>query len=155
MKCKKKLDEEMKRIINSWLWKGIIKAHYNIVKTRPSNINGGNTNAVAIGPTHAWSIQRCHPSEFIIFFNSSSALSLWAHFSYCIQEKNSMLDKHQCNRMRMLSAEALCSFEHLTNIKLILQGYLFRLISISGILLKVSNVGIFGKRLTAESVSKQ
>ena len=33
---------------------GIIKAHYNIVKTRPShNVNCRNTNAVVTGPTHA------------------------------------------------------------------------------------------------------
>ena len=31
----------------------IIKAHSNIVKTRPSNVNCGNVNATAIGPTHA------------------------------------------------------------------------------------------------------
>ena len=32
---------------------GIIKAHYNIVKTRPSNVNCGNIDAVAKRPTHA------------------------------------------------------------------------------------------------------
>ena len=32
---------------------GIIKAHNNIVKTRPSNVNCGNINAIAMGPTHA------------------------------------------------------------------------------------------------------
>ena len=32
---------------------GIIKAHYNIVKTRPSNISCGNINAIATEPTHA------------------------------------------------------------------------------------------------------
>ena len=31
---------------------GIIKAHYNIVKTRPSNVNCWNINAIAMGPTH-------------------------------------------------------------------------------------------------------
>ena len=31
---------------------GIIKAHYNIVKTRPSDVNCGNINAIAMGPTH-------------------------------------------------------------------------------------------------------
>ena len=30
----------------------IIKAHYNIVKTRSSNVNCGNINAIAMGPTH-------------------------------------------------------------------------------------------------------
>ena len=30
-----------------------IKAHYNIVETRPSNVNCGNINAIAMGPTHA------------------------------------------------------------------------------------------------------
>ena len=29
---------------------GIIIAHYNIVKTRPSNVNCGNINAIAMGP---------------------------------------------------------------------------------------------------------
>ena len=53
---------------------GIIKAHYNIVKTRPSYVNCGNINAVAMGPTHAWSVQRCHRREFIILFISSSVL---------------------------------------------------------------------------------
>ena len=32
---------------------GIIKAHYNIVKTRPSNVNCGNINAITMGSTHA------------------------------------------------------------------------------------------------------
>ena len=32
---------------------GIIKSHYNIVKTRPSNVNCGNINAIAMWPTHA------------------------------------------------------------------------------------------------------
>ena len=32
---------------------GIIKALYNIVKTRPTNINCGNINAIAMGPTQA------------------------------------------------------------------------------------------------------
>ena len=32
---------------------GIIKAHSNIVKTRPSNVNSGNINVIALGPTHA------------------------------------------------------------------------------------------------------
>ena len=31
---------------------GITKAHYNIVKTRPSNVNCGKINAIAMGPTH-------------------------------------------------------------------------------------------------------
>ena len=31
---------------------GIIKAHYNIVKTRPSKVNCGNINAIEMGPTH-------------------------------------------------------------------------------------------------------
>ena len=31
---------------------GIIKVHYNIVKTRPSNVNGGNINVIAMGPAH-------------------------------------------------------------------------------------------------------
>ena len=29
---------------------GIIKAHYNIVKTRPSNVNSLNINVIAMGP---------------------------------------------------------------------------------------------------------
>ena len=32
---------------------GITKAHYNIVKTRPSNVNCGNISVIAMGPTHA------------------------------------------------------------------------------------------------------
>ena len=32
---------------------GIIKADYNIVKTRPSNFNNGNINVIEMGPTHA------------------------------------------------------------------------------------------------------
>ena len=32
---------------------GIIEAHYNIVKTRPSIVNCGNINVIAKGPTHA------------------------------------------------------------------------------------------------------
>ena len=32
---------------------GIIKAHYNIVKTRPFNVNSGNINVIAMEPTHA------------------------------------------------------------------------------------------------------
>ena len=32
---------------------GITKAYYNIVKTRPSNVNCGNINAIAMEPTHA------------------------------------------------------------------------------------------------------
>ena len=35
---------------------GIIKAHYNIVKTRPSNVNCWNINAIGMGPTHAWPV---------------------------------------------------------------------------------------------------
>ena len=31
----------------------IMKAHYNIVKTRPSNFNCWNINAIAMGPTDA------------------------------------------------------------------------------------------------------
>ena len=45
---------------------GIIKAHYNIVKTRPSNVKYGNINAIAMGPTHTWPIQRCHHCKLII-----------------------------------------------------------------------------------------
>ena len=52
---------------------GIVKAHKNIMKTRPSNVNCWNINAIAIGPTHVWSVQRCHHHEFIIIFVSSSA----------------------------------------------------------------------------------
>ena len=48
---------------------GIIKAHYNIVKTRPSNVNCRN----AIEPIHARLPQRCHHSEFIILFISPNA----------------------------------------------------------------------------------
>ena len=48
------------------------KAHYNIVKTRPSNVNCGNINVIAMGPTHVWSIQRCHHREFIILFGDSA-----------------------------------------------------------------------------------
>ena len=32
---------------------GIIKVHYNIVKTRPSNVNCGNINAITLEPIHA------------------------------------------------------------------------------------------------------
>ena len=32
---------------------GIIKAHYNILKTRSSNVNCGKINAIAMGPTDA------------------------------------------------------------------------------------------------------
>ena len=32
---------------------GIIKAHYDIVKNRPFNVNCGNINAIAMGPTYA------------------------------------------------------------------------------------------------------
>ena len=32
---------------------GILKAHYNIVKTRASNVNCGNINAIAMEPSHA------------------------------------------------------------------------------------------------------
>ena len=39
---------------------GIIKAHYNTVKTSPSNVNCGNINAIAMDPTHVWQIQRYH-----------------------------------------------------------------------------------------------
>ena len=39
--------------IDAMLFLGIIKAHYDIVKTRPSNVNCGNVNAIAIGLTHA------------------------------------------------------------------------------------------------------
>ena len=31
---------------------GIIKTYYNIVKTRPSNVNCTNINAIAMGSTH-------------------------------------------------------------------------------------------------------
>ena len=31
---------------------GIIKTYYNIVKTGPSNVNYGNINEIAMGPTH-------------------------------------------------------------------------------------------------------
>ena len=51
---------------------GIIKAHHNIVKTRPSNFNCGNINAIAMWPTHARTVQRCHHREFMILFISSS-----------------------------------------------------------------------------------
>ena len=46
---------------------GIKKAHYNIVKTGPSNVNCGNINAIAMEPTHAWSVQRCHHLWFFSF----------------------------------------------------------------------------------------
>ena len=32
---------------------GIVEAHHNIGKTRPSNVNCGNINAIAMGPTLA------------------------------------------------------------------------------------------------------
>ena len=32
---------------------GVVKTHDNIVKIRPSNVNRGNNNAIAIGPNHA------------------------------------------------------------------------------------------------------
>ena len=51
---------------------GIIEAHYNVVKNRPSYVNYGNINAITMGPTHALSVQRCHHREFIILFISSS-----------------------------------------------------------------------------------
>ena len=53
---------------------GIIKTHYNIVKTRPSYVNCGNINAIAMGFAHAWPVQRCHRREFKILFISSSVL---------------------------------------------------------------------------------
>ena len=59
---------------------GIIKAHYNIVKTRPSLVNCGNINTMAMGPTHARPVQRFHHHEFIILFISSSAYILWCLF---------------------------------------------------------------------------
>ena len=31
----------------------IIKARYDIIKTKPSNVNYGNINAIAMRPTHA------------------------------------------------------------------------------------------------------
>ena len=50
----------------------IIKAHYNIMSTRPSNVNCGNINVIAMGPNRAWIVLRCHPREFMILFISSS-----------------------------------------------------------------------------------
>ena len=55
---------------------GIMKAHYNVVKTRPSNVNCGNINAFAMGPTHVSPVQKCHHREFIILFISSSEIIL-------------------------------------------------------------------------------
>ena len=49
---------------------GIIKAHYNIVKT--SNVNCVNINAISMEPTHAWPVQRCHHRKFMILFITSS-----------------------------------------------------------------------------------
>ena len=43
------------------------------MKTKPSNVNCGNINAIAMGSTHAWSVQRYHHREFIILIISSSA----------------------------------------------------------------------------------
>ena len=54
---------------------GITKAHYSIVKTRPSNVNCGDINVIAMGLTHPWPIQRCHHCKFMILFISSSATS--------------------------------------------------------------------------------
>ena len=51
---------------------GIIKAHYNIVKTRPSNVKCGNINAIAVKPTHAWTVQGGHHRKFMILLISSS-----------------------------------------------------------------------------------
>ena len=55
---------------------GIIKAHDNIVKTRPSDVNCLNINVIAIGPTLAWPVQRSHHNEFKILFISSSVKQL-------------------------------------------------------------------------------
>ena len=51
----------------------IIKTHYYIVKTRPSNVNCENINAIGMGPTHARPVQSCHHHKFIILLISSSA----------------------------------------------------------------------------------
>ena len=51
---------------------GIIKAHYNIVKTGPSNVNYGKTNAIAMGSL--MSDQYKGDIEFIIRFISSCGL---------------------------------------------------------------------------------
>ena len=68
---------------------GIIKALYNIVKTLPSSVNCGNINAIAMGPTHAWPVQRCHHREFMILFISSSAIS--AQKENCPHRRNVIL----------------------------------------------------------------
>ena len=60
---------------------GIIKAHYGIANTRPSDVNCANINVIAMGPTHTWPVQRCLHREFI----SPSAWSYtWkrSHFNF-------------------------------------------------------------------------
>ena len=56
---------------------GIMKAHYNIVKTRPSDVNYGNSNAIAKGLTHAWSLQRCQSRIANLLLFSFLLLNAW------------------------------------------------------------------------------
>ena len=67
---------------------GIIKVHYNIVETRPSNVNCGNINAIAIGPAHAWPEKKVPSSRiyesFHIFFwfKDFIGYSLYKYWSF-------------------------------------------------------------------------
>ena len=62
------------------------KSSFNIVKTRPSCVNCGNINVIAMGPTHAWSVQRCHHREFMILVCNKikNIVCPWCVFAKCI-----------------------------------------------------------------------
>ena len=56
---------------------GIIKAHFNIVKTSSTKGNYGIINTIAMGSTHALPLQRCHHHKFMILSISSSEAILY------------------------------------------------------------------------------
>ena len=57
---------------------GIIKAHYNIVKTRPSNVNCENINAIAMEPTH----DQCKGEFMILFISPSDTIYCYEHYPH-------------------------------------------------------------------------
>ena len=74
---------------------GIIKAHHNIVKTRPSNVNCGNTNVIAIGPTRAWPVQRSSQIYYSFHFYFWFLLISWNVLELSISD-----DKHTVFTLR-------------------------------------------------------